>query len=186
MCENKTEQEYYTGVINDDQLTQRLSEAGVEFNQEIPDDSGMVLLNVLLTILPLAVFVIFFIWMSKKMSKGGGGIMGVGKSNAKMYVEKETGVTFKDVAGQDEAKESLQEVVDFLHNPGKYTGVGAKLPKGALLVGPLETQLVIKGETETVNFMEKALEVVEQLGLILFVTSVGFIAGPKFFGNFKS
>ena len=126
----------YTGVVNDDQLTEKLMEAGVEFNQEIPDDSGMAFLNILLTILPLAVFIGFFIWMSKKMSKGGGGIMGVGKSNAKMYVEKETGVTFKDVAGQDEAKESLQEVVDFLHNPGKYTGVGAKLPKGALLVGP--------------------------------------------------
>ena len=74
------------------------------------------------------------IWMTKRMSKGGG-MMGIGKSNAKMYVEKQTGVTFKDVAGQDEAKESLQEVVDFLHNPGKYTSVGAKLPKGALLVG---------------------------------------------------
>ena len=71
----------------------------------------------------------------RRMTKGGG-MMGVGKSNAKMYVEKSTGVTFKDVAGQDEAKESLQEVVDFLHNPGKYTGIGAKLPKGALLVGP--------------------------------------------------
>ena len=128
--------ELYTGVVNDDQLTEKLTEAGVEFNQEIPDDSGMALLNIILTILPLVVFVGFFVYMSKKMSKGGGGIMGIGKSNAKMYVEKETGVTFKDVAGQDEAKESLQEVVDFLHNPGKYTGVGAKLPKGALLVGP--------------------------------------------------
>lgn len=132
----KPAENFYTGVVNDDQLTEKLMEAGVEFNQEIPDDSGMAFLNIILTIMPLVVFIGFFLWMSKKMSKGGGGIMGVGKSNAKMYVEKETGVTFKDVAGQDEAKESLQEVVDFLHNPGKYTGVGAKLPKGALLVGP--------------------------------------------------
>ena len=134
--DGKTAEEYYTGVVNDDQLTERLTEAGVEFNQEIPDDTSYVVWNMILTFLPLVIFVIFFVWMGKKMSKGGGGIMGVGKSNAKMYVEKETGVTFKDVAGQDEAKESLQEVVDFLHNPGKYTGVGAKLPKGALLVGP--------------------------------------------------
>ena len=75
------------------------------------------------------------VWLMRKMTKGGG-VMGIGKSNAKMYMEKETGVTFQDVAGEDEAKESLQEVVDFLHNPGKYSGIGAKLPKGALLVGP--------------------------------------------------
>ena len=95
----------------------------------------MMVLNVIATFLPVVLIVAMFYWSFKRMSKGGG-MMGIGKSNAKMYVEKETGVTFKDVAGQDEAKESLQEVVDFLHNPGKYTGVGAKLPKGALLVGP--------------------------------------------------
>ena len=88
------------------------------------------------------------IWMTKRMSKGGG-MMGIGKSNAKMYVEKQTGVTFKDVAGQDEAKESLQEVVDFLHNPGKYTSVGAKLPKGALLVGPPGTGKDAFGESSS-------------------------------------
>ena len=128
-------QEYYTGVVNDDDLTQRLEKAGVEFKQEIPDTTSAVAMNVILTFLPIAFFVGMIIWMTKRMSKGGG-MMGIGKSNAKMYVEKQTGVTFKDVAGQDEAKESLQEVVDFLHNPGKYTSVGAKLPKGALLVGP--------------------------------------------------
>ena len=128
-------QEYYTGVVNDDDLTKRLEKAGVEFKQEIPDTTSAVAMNVILTFLPIAFFVGMIIWMTKRMSKGGG-MMGIGKSNAKMYVEKQTGVTFRDVAGQDEAKESLQEVVDFLHNPGKYTSVGAKLPKGALLVGP--------------------------------------------------
>ena len=126
-------QEYYTGVVNDDELTNRLEKAGVEFNQEIPDTTSAVAMNVILTFLPIAFFVGMIVWMTKRMSKGGG-MMGIGKSNAKMYVEKQTGVTFKDVAGQDEAKEALQE--DFLHNPGKYTSVGAKLPKGALLVGP--------------------------------------------------
>ena len=122
-------------MVNDDDLTKRLEKAGVEFKQEIPDTTSAVAMNVILTFLPIAFFVGMIIWMTKRMSKGGG-MMGIGKSNAKMYVEKQTGVTFKDVAGQDEAKESLQEVVDFLHNPGKYTSVGAKLPKGALLVGP--------------------------------------------------
>lgn len=133
--DGKRAQEYYTGVVNDDGLTERLEKAGVRFTQEIPDTTSMVVLNLISMFLPIAFFIGMGIWMVRRMSKGGG-MMGIGKSNAKMYVEKETGVTFKDVAGQDEAKESLQEVVDFLHNPGKYTGVGAKLPKGALLVGP--------------------------------------------------
>ena len=127
--------EYYTGAVKDDTLSERLYKAGVEYEQEIPDTTSAIIFNILLTFLPIAFLVGVFVWMTRKMAKGGG-MMGVGKSNAKMYVEKETGVTFRDVAGQDEAKESLQEVVDFLHNPGKYTGVGAKLPKGALLVGP--------------------------------------------------
>lgn len=131
----RTAKQYYTGVVRDDTLAERLDKTGVKFGQEIPDTTSAVILNVLLTLLPIALIVGMFVWMTKRMSKGGG-MMGVGKSNAKMYVEKETGVTFKDVAGQDEAKESLQEVVDFLHNPGKYTQIGAKLPKGALLVGP--------------------------------------------------
>ena len=133
--DGKRAKEYYTGVVNDAGLTERLEKAGVKFTQEIPDTTSMVVLNLISMFLPIAFFIGMGIWMVRRMSKGGG-MMGIGKSNAKMYVEKETGVTFKDVAGQDEAKESLQEVVDFLHNPGKYTGVGAKLPKGALLVGP--------------------------------------------------
>ena len=87
-------------------------------------------------LLPTVVLFFMLMFFMRRMNKGGNGIMGVGKSRAKAYVQKETGVTFKDVAGQEEAKESLQEVVDFLHNPGKYTAIGAKLPKGALLVGP--------------------------------------------------
>lgn len=127
---------YYTGIVEDENLTARLYEANVKFGSEIPDTFSAIFLNIMLTvILPFGLIFMAMNYMMKKMSKGGG-IMGVGKSNAKMYVEKETGVTFKDVAGQDEAKESLQEVVDFLHNPQKYTQIGAKLPKGALLVGP--------------------------------------------------
>lgn len=129
------QKEYYTGIMNDSNLVNKLKKSDVEFEQKIPDATSAVALQIIFTFLPIAFFVGILVWMTKKMAKGGG-VMGVGKSNAKMYVEKETGVTFKDVAGQDEAKESLQEVVDFLHNPSKYTSVGAKLPKGALLVGP--------------------------------------------------
>ena len=126
---------YYTGLVQDDTLTQYLKDNGVEIYGEVPDNSGL-LLSILLTyVLPFVAIIILFNFLMKKMS-GGGGPMGVGKSNAKVYVQKETGVTFKDVAGEDEAKESLQEVVDFLHNPGRYSKIGAKLPKGALLVGP--------------------------------------------------
>lgn len=131
----KVAKEYYTGIMKDDTLSDKLYDAGVEYSQKIPDTTSMIVAQTILSLLPILIIAIFFVYMTRKMAKGGG-IMGVGKSNAKMYVEKKTGVTFKDVAGQDEAKESLQEVVDFLHNPGKYTSVGAKLPKGALLVGP--------------------------------------------------
>ena len=128
--------DYFTGVMVDYKLTDRLHKAGVEFGETIPDTASAMIFEVFITvILPIILMVILFNFLMRKMSKGGG-MMGIGKSNAKVYVEKETGVTFQDVAGQDEAKESLQEVVDFLHNPGKYTGIGAKLPKGALLVGP--------------------------------------------------
>lgn len=127
--------EYYTGLVQDDTLSERLYDAGVDYEQEIPDTTSAIVIQLLATFLPIALLVGMIFWMTRRMSKGGG-MMGIGKSNAKMYVEKQTGVTFRDVAGQDEAKESLQEVVDFLHNPGKYTSVGAKLPKGALLVGP--------------------------------------------------
>jgi len=127
---------YYTGKVEDDDtLTQRLLQYNVEIVGEIPDNSSF-LLSILLTyVLPIALCWALLSFLFRKMS-GGGGPMGVGKSTAKVYVQKETGVTFKDVAGEDEAKESLQEVVDFLHNPGRYVKIGAKLPKGALLVGP--------------------------------------------------
>lgn len=126
---------YYTGAVYDPELTKRLDEAGVSFEGKIPDSRNTILEMILTYVVPLAFIWIALGFVMKRMSKGGG-FMGVGKSNAKVYVQKETGVTFQDVAGQDEAKESLQEVVDFLHNPGKYTKIGAKLPKGALLVGP--------------------------------------------------
>ena len=126
----------YTGSMEDSKLVDRLEKADVRFGEKIPDSTSAVILNIFVTlILPFVLIFVVLNYLMKKMAKGGG-MMGGGKSNAKMYVEKQTGATFKDVAGQDEAKESLQEVVDFLHNPGKYTGIGAKLPKGALLVGP--------------------------------------------------
>ena len=128
--------DYYTAYVNDDQLVQTLDEAGVVFQGEVQDTMGQLFFELFVTlILPIGLMVALLSYLMRKMSKGGG-MMGIGKSNAKMYMEKETGVTFQDVAGEDEAKESLQEVVDFLHNPGKYSGIGAKLPKGALLVGP--------------------------------------------------
>ena len=130
---------YYTGYsyLSDDTLIPLLEEYEVDISSEIPDTTSAILYNILSIILPIAILwgLLFFL-MRRQSGSGGGGVMGVGKSNAKVYVQKSTGVTFLDVAGQDEAKESLQEVVDFLHNPKKYTEIGAKLPKGALLVGP--------------------------------------------------
>ena len=128
---------YYTSAIQSgDALVELLEPKGIKLKKETPDHLMEVLASLLSIILPtLLLFGLLMIFM-KRMNKSGGMMGGVGKSKAKAYVEKETGVTFQDVAGQDEAKESLQEVVDFLHNPGKYTAIGAKLPKGALLVGP--------------------------------------------------
>ncbi len=127
---------YYTVNLSDDRLYDILDEAGVSYGGKDSSVSSMVL-NLLSILLPIALIWIFFAFFMRRMGGGsGGGIMGVGKSTAKMYVEKSTGVNFQDVAGQDEAKETLQEMVDFLNNPGKYTDIGAKLPKGALLVGP--------------------------------------------------
>lgn len=125
---------FYTGNLEDDNLYELLDAHHVEYKKEIPSNSGFII-SILSWILPVVLLYAVLMFAFRKMS-GSGGPMGVGKSNAKVYVQKETGVTFKDVAGQEEAKESLQEVVDFLHNPGKYTKIGAKLPKGALLVGP--------------------------------------------------
>ena len=134
--DGESDPDYYTGYVSDDRLPEILDEAGVKFSGEVPDTAGSLIFEIVVTvILPIILLVVLFSFLMRKMTKGGG-MMGIGKSNAKMYMEKETGVTFQDVAGQDEAKESLQEVVDFLHNPGKYSGIGAKLPKGALLVGP--------------------------------------------------
>ena len=152
---------YYTIAASDLTLIQRLERAGVAFERKEPAKQSF-LLSMLGYILPfIIIYGIFFFMM-----RGKGGMMGVGKSNAKMYVEKETGVTFKDVAGQDEAKESLQEVVDFLHNPKKYTEVGAKLPKGALLVGPPGTgktllAKAVAGEAKVPFFSVSGSEFVE-------------------------
>lgn len=134
--------EYSTTAMEDSTtLTARLLEAEqktgnkITFNEIQPDPTGSIIYTILSLLVPFVFLIILMNWLMRKMNKGGG-MMGVGKSKAKAYVQQETGVTFKDVAGEDEAKESLQEVVDFLHNPGKYTTIGAKLPKGALLVGP--------------------------------------------------
>ena len=121
---------------NIDALTKRLEGKDIIFKYEQPDALMEALSMLLSIVLPTVVMFGMLMFFMRRMNRGNGGIMGVGKSRAKAYVQKETGITFKNVAGQDEAKESLQEVVDFLHNPGKYTGIGAKLPKGALLVGP--------------------------------------------------
>ncbi|MBQ1399798.1 MAG: ATP-dependent metallopeptidase FtsH/Yme1/Tma family protein, partial [Lachnospiraceae bacterium] len=123
----------YTGYVEYPELVQLLLDADVQIYQDIPNAASMLISILVSYVLPIAIVWIFFMFI---MRRNGGGIMGVGKSNAKMYVQKETGVTFRDVAGQEEAKESLVEIVDFLHDPEKYTRIGAKLPKGALLVGP--------------------------------------------------
>lgn len=131
---------YYTGRVADDELVPTLKKAktsegkSIEIKAAIPDNTSTWIFNILSFIVPLILLWVLLAFVSKKM--GGSMGMGVGKSTAKVYVEKSTGVNFKDVAGQDEAKASLQEVVDFLHNPKRYTDIGAKLPKGALLVGP--------------------------------------------------
>ena len=128
---------YYTNLTEDETaLTKRLEGTGIIFKSEPPDALGEFMAMMLSVLLPSVLLFVLLMFFMRRMNKGGGGVMGVGKSRAKAYVQKETGITFKDVAGQDEAKESLQEVVEFLHNPGKYVEIGAKLPKGALLVGP--------------------------------------------------
>lgn len=128
---------YYTGRIDDEQLITRLQKAKVDYKGDVSDTKSSILDIILAWVVPFVLIYVVWYFLFRMISKNSGGMMGgVGKSNAKVYVEKETGVTFKDVAGQEEAKESLKELVDFLHNPGKYTRIGAKLPKGALLVGP--------------------------------------------------
>ena len=135
---NKLGYTYYTGYVNDDSLVSLLKRKGIEFTGYIPDSSSSIVEFLVAYVLPFLFIYVIFAFVYRRISKGGGmmGGMGVGKNTAKVYVQKKTGVTFKDVAGQDEAKESLTEIVDFLHNPDKYARIGAKLPKGALLVGP--------------------------------------------------
>ena len=132
-----TELIYYTYKLeSNDRVVERLEEAGIKNVTGVtPDTTVSIIIELISIILPLAIIWIAMGFLMRRMG-GGGGVMGVGKSKAKVYIQKETGILFKDVAGQDEAKESLQEMVDFLHNPQKYTEIGAKLPKGALLVGP--------------------------------------------------
>lgn len=131
---------YYTGNLYAEELNSQLQEAnaryGLKYSRKVVDNRNTILESILSMVLPFILIYVVMWFLFKAISKNSGGVMGFGKSNAKVYVEKSTGVTFKDVAGQEEAKESLTEIVDFLHNPTKYTRIGAKLPKGALLVGP--------------------------------------------------
>ena len=127
---------YYTGYIGDNDLAERLLKANVKVSSPVADASQGILEFFAIYILPLVGIWVVMYLLYRSFSKNAGGMMGVGKSNAKVYVEKRTGITFADVAGEDEAKDSLREMVDFLHNPRKYAEIGAKLPKGALLVGP--------------------------------------------------
>ena len=134
--ENGKKRTYYTITFQDDDLAKRLMAAKVDFSRKPITTNWVTAIMSMAMPLIIIYLVMWFLFRAMSKSGGGGGVMGVGKSNAKIYVEKETGVTFKDVAGQEEAKESVNEIVDFLHNPAKYTKIGAKLPKGALLVGP--------------------------------------------------
>lgn len=127
---------YYTGYIYDTELVNRLEKSGISYDGQVVDNRTSIFDSIVSIVLPFILIYVVMWFLFKAISKNSGGVMGVGKSNAKIYVEKSTGVSFKDVAGQEEAKESLLEIVDFLHNPTKYTHIGAKLPKGALLVGP--------------------------------------------------
>ncbi len=162
------EKNYYkTGPMDDPELINRLSEAGVAFSKPIVTPASPMISFLLSWIIPIGFFVLIGRLLSRQMSKAGGmNAMQLGKSNAKIYIESQTGVTFSDVAGQEEAKEALQEVVDFLHNPGKYTEVGAVMPKGVLLVGPPGTgktllAKAVAGEAEVPFFSISGSEFVE-------------------------
>ena len=162
------DESYYTTKTEDSTaLTKRLEGKGIKFETDPPDVFGEFVAMILSVVLPTLLLFGLLMFSMRRMNKGGGIMgMGVGKSKAKAYVQKETGVTFKDVAGQDEAKDSLQEVVDFLHNPEKYTAIGAKLPKGALLVGPPGTgktllAKAVAGEAQVPFFSLSGSEFVE-------------------------
>lgn len=133
---NQKNVKYHTGNVQDERLYEELDNAGVTYSRKVIDTTTYVMSSILSFVLPTVLMVAVMMIFYRFAFKGGGGVMGVGKSNAKLYVQDKTGVTFQDVAGQEESKESLREIVDFLHNPEKYTKIGAKLPKGALLVGP--------------------------------------------------
>ena len=160
---------YITGQVNDPELVDRLYKADVKFGQEIPQDDSPIVDFILYWILPTILMIAVFNFMMKKMGNrmgGRGNMMQFGKSNAKIYVEAQTGKTFADVAGQDEAKESLTEIVDFLHNPKKYEEIGASMPKGALLVGPPGTgktllAKAVAGEAKVPFFSISGSEFVE-------------------------
>ncbi len=160
---------FRTGVVDDPKLVDRLHEADVEFTKVIPRENSPFLSFLLMWILPLIIFIAIGQWFAKKMQgkmMGGGGAMSFGKSKAKVYVEAQIGITFTDVAGQDEAKEALREIVDFLHNPKKYKEIGAKIPKGALLVGPPGTgktllAKAVAGESKVPFFSISGSEFVE-------------------------
>lgn len=161
---------YRTGVIEDPELVDRLHEANVKFTKVVPRQLSPLMTFLLSWILPLLIFILIGRYFSRKLGDrigaGGAGPMTFGKSNAKIYVEAQTGITFSDVAGQDEAKEALQEIVDFLHNPGRYKEIGAKIPKGALLVGPPGTgktllAKAVAGESKVPFFSISGSEFVE-------------------------
>jgi cell division protease FtsH len=160
---------YVTGKMDDPDLVNRLYAAGVKFSSVIPDQTSPIIAGLLSWVLPLIIFIAIGQYLSKKMQNkmgGLGGGMSFGKSNAKVYVEALTGKTFADVAGQDEAKEALQEIVDFLHNPQKYKDIGASIPKGALLVGPPGTgktllAKAVAGESKVPFFSISGSEFVE-------------------------
>jgi cell division protease FtsH len=160
------ERVYKTGIWPDDGLTARLERAGIRFAAAIPTKSSPILSFLVSWLLPVLIFVVLGKFVLGKLYGGAGNVMQFGKSNAKIYVEAQTGKTFADVAGQDEAKEALMEIVDFLHNPNKYTGIGAKLPKGALLVGPPGTgktllARAVAGEADVPFFSISGSEFVE-------------------------
>ncbi len=163
-------QVYKTGRINDSQEVERLKDAGVKFSEEIPQKTSPILTLLLSYVVPILIFVVIGNWLSKKMMSGigggAGGAMSFGKSNAKIYVKSSTGIKFSDVAGEDEAKELLTEIVDYLHNPEKYKEIGASMPKGALLVGPPGTgktllAKAVAGEADVPFFSISGSEFVE-------------------------
>ena len=157
---------YVTGIIYDPDLVNRLQESGANFGGPIITEMNPILAFLLTFLFPILIFVVIGRLLMRQMTKGGGNAMSFGKSNAKVYVKAQTGKTFKDVAGQDEAKEALTEIVDFLHDPKKYSSIGAKLPKGALLVGPPGTgktllAQAVAGEAEVAFFSISGSEFVE-------------------------